>query len=653
MLRTICVSLVLLLLIPIAGPSDISAEKSQMKEDSVEEIVLLLNSKDQDWEWNQLTSVDLLSDGVVVGGSICTTENCSATFAGEIFDGIGYDDGIIASISLDGELRWGNSFGSSLRDNVNMVQASSDDTIWVAGTFCSDYFLQGTTIPNEPCIFNLGESELISRGSADGFVTRLDSDGEVLWSIGIGGEEFDSIISIDERSTGALLVSGWLGAPFVGDEGKCSQEEWGNFTNRGFVAEISRQGELSWMRVVGGEGNSSFTSVKSTYDNRSFIMAGWFNGNLTGLEDECGVVVDEWIIPNGTQGQELMFFAMNSENNSFRYSSPRGTGDDQYIDIALTEDSVYIVGTLSSDLSNSGIGSSHIGERDAFILSMDRDYQRKWGRVFGSTTDDDLGLSVDVYGDRIHVSVQGCISGGMNCTMYDDSGQEVYFSPEPLPNGGTHSIDARAVVFSLNEAGENVSIIRLNSGMDELISEMRHHDSGFIAVGQLGYGVLQVEARFGTTNVTLTDQGQGFLWIHKEVELEQEGTVQSSEDESLDVTMIQAASIVLGVILIIPFLLSFVQYRSFHIFIERIPFAAMITKRGSRWKTVRGEMTRTRIMEILHSMDDPISLKGLAKLADISRSVARHHIGILVADGKVEIEMESPTSSWSISAMES
>jgi hypothetical protein len=168
----------------------------------------------------------------------------------------GFGDGFVAKYSPDGELEWTRQVGTSQPDAATGVSADADGNVFVAG-------------------FTRGSLEGGRDGrDVDAFVAKYSAAGELLWSRQLG-----SSVGYDERASGVSVDAEGnvivAGHSFGGLEGD----------NRGsadaFVAKLSADGELRWLRQHGATGHDAAEAVSADGEGNVYV-SGQMGGVLPG-----------------------------------------------------------------------------------------------------------------------------------------------------------------------------------------------------------------------------------------------------------------------------------------------------------------------------------------------------------------------------------
>lgn len=250
------------------------------------------NSSDNFWDLIQLNDRGYLlvgsnasiGHGNEEGWIIRTDEDgeeiWSRTFGGEWLDsftsvkaiaddeyvlaGITSDDGNqeiwLASINSEGELLWSETYGTESRDHCSDFVFDDD----------GGYILCGSTYPER-------------NGIKDGYVIKLNSDREEVWSQTIGTDEQENFLGVVKTPEGCALA-GYTGM-FV---------HAGNIDF--YLVNLDHDGEILWENTYGGGTHELAYSLVQTSEG-GFMMGGFTHSYGNGMSDFYIVRTD----PDGNQ----------------------------------------------------------------------------------------------------------------------------------------------------------------------------------------------------------------------------------------------------------------------------------------------------------------------------------------------------------------
>ncbi len=168
-------------------------------------------------------------------------------------------DGFVASITPEGELRWSTYLGGSGHDYALGVAADPAGGAWIVGQTHS------TNFPREDSLAPA------LAGGADGFLTRLDDAGQVLWSGYLPGGPADDVahgIALDAAGdawvAGRTRSSGWTSGGF---------DSVYNGGDDGFVMRIAGDGSrMLWSSYLGGSANELVHGLAADSEGRIWLV---------------------------------------------------------------------------------------------------------------------------------------------------------------------------------------------------------------------------------------------------------------------------------------------------------------------------------------------------------------------------------------------
>lgn len=172
-----------------------------------------------------------------------------------------YDyDVFVTKINEQGDFLWARKVGGFDRDIGYKITVDSLGNSYVMGEFYG--------------IISFGDSIQLTGGS-DGFITKLNDQGEFLWAIKAGKQSFGRV-DIHNHSLDENYVTGYfVNSIYLGDT---------TLTTTGqsiFVAKLNGQGEFSGGQQVGGEGYLEIYSQGLDVDiNGNAYIIGYFYGTI-------------------------------------------------------------------------------------------------------------------------------------------------------------------------------------------------------------------------------------------------------------------------------------------------------------------------------------------------------------------------------------
>jgi predicted secreted protein len=272
-------------------------------------------------------------------------------------------------LDRDGNVQWQKVFGGSFADVAYEVKESSDGSFIVAG-------YSVTSVPTP---------------QSNGFIVKLDSNGNFVWSLTYGGpaeDQFRSLTISQEGVTEYIIVTG-----YTKSFGSGGEDAW--------ILKIkSLDGSIEWQKTYGTSNDDRFQRViTSSYNGSiSYVFAGRTFSSSTNF--------DFWVMITDENGNTKM-----SKKYFYSLLSP---GDEFAWDIKETPDGAFVV----VDLAQRYIGS---GGRDIWILKIRKDNgEIIWQKAFGGINDDEArSLLVEENGDII-------IAGTANSLVSSSSTYDIW-----------------------------------------------------------------------------------------------------------------------------------------------------------------------------------------------------------------------------------
>jgi hypothetical protein len=290
------------------------------------------------------TGIITTDGGYIIGGySFSSDSNVSTNY--------GYHDCWLLKISESGDLEWENSFGGDGPEWVHGIRQTPDGGYAFVGVNGSD------------------DNYMVSdnHGSYDGWLVKLDSDGNYEWHKSYGGplnETFYDFIQLEDESfvmTGACWSNTVNGIP-VSNHGSC--DLW--------IVKTDSQGNIIWQHLYGGYHQDDGQSIEQTPDG-GFIICGTTlsdDGNVSGFHGFW----DRWIVK------------LDSLGNIEWTKCYGGSEADAGRDIALTNDGGYIAIGESRSIDGDVIGNH--GGYDAWVTKIDSVGNLIWQRSLGGSDAD-------------------------------------------------------------------------------------------------------------------------------------------------------------------------------------------------------------------------------------------------------------------------
>ena len=231
--------------------------------------------------WTSLVGTDgsTIGDGVSLDGA--GNSYLAGSSSGSLPGGVnaGSYDICVVKFDSDGNPTLIKQRGTSSFDRAQGVKVDLSGNIYLAGS--TDGNLDGLT----------------NAGMGDGFLTKLDSAGNLVWTRLFGGSAADIIWALDLDSFGNLWVGGY------------SDSNIGTHANAGghdaFVAEYDTNGNLLGTHFLATSADEIIFGVAAA-PGGGVVATGYTNGNLGGTNAGLGDVFVAKIVPEPASATLLL-----------------------------------------------------------------------------------------------------------------------------------------------------------------------------------------------------------------------------------------------------------------------------------------------------------------------------------------------------------
>ncbi len=234
-----------------------------------------------------------------------------------------------------------------VRSGDGAVQRSSDAALLVDGGVAMVGSFAG----------QLGEDGMVIIGpvdpaQGDGFLMRLDADGELLWLRQFGGGGLQWATTVAATPGGKIGVGGSFTGQIVLTEKKIDQPG----SNPGFVGMFAADGALLWLSSFGA-GTVVVNDLAATADGGLVVVGDFIGGLLLGADVHASADLDPFIARFDAAGQVLWSAA------------PHGDGPDGARGVAVGPDgSTTVTGYFQTALDLGGGALMSKGQTDVYVV---------------------------------------------------------------------------------------------------------------------------------------------------------------------------------------------------------------------------------------------------------------------------------------------
>ena len=303
-------------------------------------------------DYDYLYSLEATSDGgYILGGLSYSPANGNKTspHLGGSFDA----DVWLIRLNAGGEKVWERAFGGNEDENALSVKQTANGGFIVAGWSASGLSGNKTSPP---------------LGREDGWVIRLDAQGNKLWERTFGGASLEYFFQVHELFDGGFILGGFsTSCPnCVNGEADC------------WIVRIDGQGNKLWERFYGGTRSEPLFDLQPTSDG-GFILGG-------GSASPPGVNKTS---PN-FGGYDFWVVRLDGSGNKLWDQSFGGRQDEEVRSLRQTSDGGFLLaGRSYSGVSGNKTSPSH-GSSDYWLVRIAADGTKLWDKSFGGSRNDEL-----------------------------------------------------------------------------------------------------------------------------------------------------------------------------------------------------------------------------------------------------------------------
>ncbi|MFT5821840.1 MAG: hypothetical protein ACI8ZM_003096 [Crocinitomix sp.] len=329
-------------------------------------------------EASKITSLALDADGnIVLLGEFRGTADFDPGPGEVILTSATNNNIFICKLDASGDFTWVKTFAGTSFSYGSEIRVGSDGDIYTAG------FFQGVVD------FDPGAAEFnLSAINGDGFVSKLDENGDFIWTVPFSSTGNDNARALELDATDNVYVTGYFRNTLDFDPGPGTSELTSNGITDAFVCKLDLDGSHLWSRAFGGteEDVSSGISLDSDGD---VIITGDYS-----LTVDFDPSASE---SNGTsEGAYDIFVSKFNNDGDFIWSKQFGGSTfDGGISVATdASNNIYTGGYFQSTVDfDAGVDTENhtaAGGKDIFIKKMNVDGDLISVQLFGGDLDDNL-----------------------------------------------------------------------------------------------------------------------------------------------------------------------------------------------------------------------------------------------------------------------
>ncbi len=198
----------------------------------------------------------------------------------ELVSAGGSNDIFIMKLSNDGDFTWANRSGGTSFDIPFSIVTDTSGNIYTTGSFQESADFDPDSVET---------FDLISAGSTDIFIQKLDGDGDLLWASQFGGTGFDQGLGITVDSAGNAYATGRFSETVDFDPGLGVN----NVTSMGsrdiYILKLTLDGNFDFVIPFGSASADRGTAIVTDMAGCIIVTTGGYDGTIDFNETEDGV----------------------------------------------------------------------------------------------------------------------------------------------------------------------------------------------------------------------------------------------------------------------------------------------------------------------------------------------------------------------------
>jgi hypothetical protein len=297
-------------------------------------------------------------------------------------------DVFVSKLDASGNFVWAKQFGGTDYEVGYSLTVDSAGNVYITGMF-SD------TVDFDP---GAGTNNLISAGSIDVFVAKLDASGNFVWAKQFGGTGAERGYSVAVDSAGNIYTNGYFSDTVDFDPGAGTTTLTSAGDTDVFVSKLDASGNFVWAKQFGGTGQSEGQSV-AVDSAGNVYTTGYFDGTVD-FDPGAGTTA-----LTSAGDMDVFVSKLDASGNYVWAKSFGGSGADYAFSLAMNSagnvyTTGYFDGTVDFDPGAGTTALTSAGSIDVFVAKLDASGNYVWAKSFGgSGSDYALSLAVSSAGN--------------------------------------------------------------------------------------------------------------------------------------------------------------------------------------------------------------------------------------------------------------
>lgn len=292
-----------------------------------------------------------------------------------------YDNIFLVKYSTNGNPLWGicaNSTTSAGSCEGKDITVDANNNLLLAGNFTSS-----NIIFNNDTIYNSNTS-----ARDDMFLLKFDSNGNILWSKGIGGQSYDEVNSVCNMDNYSYITGYFSSINISFDDIVLNNQDSSGYRNNVFIAKLDNNGNFIWAKSNSTDKNSEGVCIDSKKNNLIY-----FSGNYE--SDQIIFGLDT--LYNNYNNEKLFISALDTAGNFIWAKSSSSNYDENVNDISADIfGNILLIGEYDSGsliFDSTVLYNLYTSYLDIFIVKYNSEGDVIWAKSLGGD-DNDFGKGI-------------------------------------------------------------------------------------------------------------------------------------------------------------------------------------------------------------------------------------------------------------------
>lgn len=207
-----------------------------------------------------------------------------------------------------------------------------------------------------------------AKGLHDIWILRLNVTGDVVWKKSLGSSKTDLAFDVIETNDNNFLVVGSIGAA----DGDFASLSFKGGVNDAWVVKLSPAGNIIWQKNYGGSARDIAKSITKSKGNSYFIV--------------CSTNSTDGDVSVNKGFGDIWLYKIDGNGNLLSSKTFGGSGSDEGSSIYIDNNNDLLIGGTST--SKDADIKTNYGDKDAVVLKVDSNFNPYWIKNYGGSCED-------------------------------------------------------------------------------------------------------------------------------------------------------------------------------------------------------------------------------------------------------------------------